>query len=283
MMNNELKLAVLIDADNISDKYVTTILDESTKYGTATYRRIYGDWTDTQLSSWKQVLLDNSILPFQQYSYTYGKNATDSAMIIDAMDLLYTGSVDGFCIVSSDSDFTRLAARLRESGMYVIGMGESKTPKPFISACNEFKYLDILLQEQEKESGISQNEEKAVKPKKTASGRKPRKTASAKESAAVVQKESPTPQTKLITIKKAILSLVKECSDEDGWIHSSELKNQLVKRFPDFDVRNFGCSKFNAFIDSLNILERRQEQTTVLFSLKNEAVSGQDPNPAGES
>lgn len=271
MMNKELKLAVLIDADNISDKYVTTILDESTKYGTATYRRIYGDWTDTQLSSWKQVLLDNSILPFQQYSYTYGKNATDSAMIIDAMDLLYTGSVDGFCIVSSDSDFTRLAARLRESGMYVIGMGESKTPKPFISACNEFKYLDILLQEQEKESGIEHGDDKSSKPKKTPVGRKPKKvTAAAKESTTAMQKESLMPQTQLKTIKKSILSLVKECSDEDGWIHSSELKNQLLKRFPDFDVRNFGYSKFNAFIDSLNILERKQEQTTVLFSLKSE-------------
>lgn len=142
-MSEELKLAVLIDADNISDKYVKIILDETAKSGVATYKRIYGDWTNPRLVSWKNVLLDNSISPIQQYSYTTGKNATDSAMIIDAMDILYSNTVDGFCIASSDSDFTRLAARLRESGMYVTGMGESKTPKPFISACNQFKYLDI--------------------------------------------------------------------------------------------------------------------------------------------
>ena len=141
----EKKFAVLIDADNIADKYIKIILDETANSGIATYKRIYGDWTSPRLSSWKQVLLNNSIIPIQQYSYTFGKNSTDSAMIIDAMDILYSGTVDGFCIASSDSDFTRLAARLRESGMYVIGMGESKTPKPFISACNQFKYLDILF------------------------------------------------------------------------------------------------------------------------------------------
>ncbi len=144
-MNKELKYAILIDADNISEKYINIILDEAAKNGIATYKRIYGDWTNPQLTTWKRVLLDNSIIPIQQYGYTTGKSSTDSAMIIDAMDILYSGAVDGFCLASSDSDFTRLAARLRESGMQVIGMGESKTPKPFISACNQFKYLDILL------------------------------------------------------------------------------------------------------------------------------------------
>ena len=118
-------------------------------YGTPTIKRIYGDWTSPQLASWKSVLLDNSIIPMQQYSYTTGKNATDSAMIIDAMDILYSGHVDGFCLASSDSDFTRLAARLREAGMQVIGMGESKTPQPFISACNQFKYLDLLYEKKQ--------------------------------------------------------------------------------------------------------------------------------------
>ena len=144
-MDKDLKIAILIDADNISDKYVKILLDETASKGVATYKRIYGDWTSTKLGSWKKVLLENSIIPIQQYSYTTGKNATDSAMIIDAMDILYSKTVDGFCIASSDSDFTRLVARLRESGMYVIGMGESKTPPPFVSACNEFKYLDLLL------------------------------------------------------------------------------------------------------------------------------------------
>ena len=145
-MASDLKFAVLIDADNVSDKYIKIILDEISNDGIATYKRIYGDWTKPALVSWKSVLLDNSILPIQQYNYTTGKNSTDSAMIIDAMDILYSGQVDGFCIVSSDSDFTRLAARLRESGMIVVGMGERKTPKSFISACNRFKYLDILAQ-----------------------------------------------------------------------------------------------------------------------------------------
>ena len=150
-MDNELRFAILIDADNISDKYIKIILDETANSGIATYKRIYGDWTSPQLASWKNVLLENSIIPMQQYSYTTGKNSTDSAMIIDAMDILYSGTVDGYCIVSSDSDFTRLAARLRESGMQVIGMGESKTPKPFISACNQFKYLDLLYSNQQDE------------------------------------------------------------------------------------------------------------------------------------
>lgn len=137
-MDNELRIAILIDADNVSDKYIKIIVDEVANIGIATYKRIYGDWTSARLSSWKKVLLEDSIIPIQQYSYTTGKNATDSAMIIDAMDILYSGNVDGYCIVSSDSDFTRLAARLRESGMLVLGMGEEKTPKPFISACNQF-------------------------------------------------------------------------------------------------------------------------------------------------
>ena len=160
-MDNELRIAILIDADNVSDKYIKIIVDEVANIGIATYKRIYGDWTSARLSSWKNVLLEDSIIPIQQYSYTTGKNATDSAMIIDAMDILYSGNVDGYCIVSSDSDFTRLAARLRESGMLVLGMGEEKTPKPFISACNQFKYLDLLYRNQQEEEK-KQDEEKTV-------------------------------------------------------------------------------------------------------------------------
>ena len=161
-MNREpdLRFAILIDADNVSEKYVQIVLDEVANAGVATYKRIYGDWTSPRLSSWKKCLLDNSIIPMQQYSYTTGKNATDSAMIIDAMDLLYSGNLDGFCIVSSDSDFTRLAARLREAGKLVIGMGESKTLGPFVKACDQFKYLDLILDHtdhSETETAVSQN------------------------------------------------------------------------------------------------------------------------------
>ncbi len=254
-MNKELKYAILIDADNISEKYINIILDEAAKNGIATYKRIYGDWTNPQLTTWKRVLLDNSIIPIQQYGYTTGKSSTDSAMIIDAMDILYSGAVDGFCLVS---DFTRLAARLRESGMQVIGMGESKTPKPFISACNQFKYLDILLSNEsdsdpEKEIEPPADQEKAAPAKKE-------KTAPAKK--ARQKPKEPEPQTNLKMIKKAILTLAKECSDDDGWIFSAELGNQLAKRFPDFDVRNFGFSKFTPFINSLGLFDVKRNQAS---------------------
>jgi len=269
-MDRDLKFAVLIDADNISDKYVGIIMEETAKSGIATYKRIYGDWTNTRLSSWKNVLLDNSIMPIQQYSYTTGKNATDSAMIIDAMDILYSGTVDGFCIVSSDSDFTRLVARLKEAGMQVIGMGESKTPKPFISACNQFKYLDIIFRskEQEEDEGVVRKDgtaaaKTALKTTKVKKGTKTAASVLAKK-----RKEELRPQTDLKMIKRAILSLVEECSDDDEWILSAELRNQLGKRFPDFDVRNFGHSKFSSFINSLNILDCEQEQNIVKFKIK---------------
>ncbi len=168
-MASDSRFAVLIDAENVSVKYIKIIFDELSKDGIATYKRIYGDWTNPSLISWKSTLLDNSITPIQQYSYTSGKNSTDSAMIIDAMDILYSGKVEGFCLVSSDSDFTRLASRLRESGMSVIGMGESKTPNSFIAACNKFKYLDILSaadEEEGEESPKAEVAKKAAQPKK---------------------------------------------------------------------------------------------------------------------
>ncbi|MCI8274671.1 MAG: NYN domain-containing protein [Lachnospiraceae bacterium] len=266
-MNKELKYAILIDADNISEKYIKIILDEAAKNGIATYKRIYGDWTNPQLTSWKRVLLDNSIIPIQQYGYTTGKSSTDSAMIIDAMDILYSGNVDGFCLASSDSDFTRLAARLRESGMQVIGMGESKTPKPFISACNQFKYLDILLsngaggekdeQESEKDELFAEKEASANSEKAPAASKKGKTPASKRTKQ---KAKEPEPQTNLKMIKKAILTLVEECSDDDGWIFSAELGNQLAKRFPDFDVRNFGFSKFTPFINSLGLFDVKRNQ-----------------------
>ena len=163
-MENSKVFALLIDAENVSPKYIKTIIDEVSMYGTPAYKRIYGDWTSPDMASWKKVLLEHNLTPIQQFSYTQGKNASDSAMIIDAMDVLYAGNVDGFCLVSSDSDFTRLAARLRESRMFVIGMGESKTPTAFKAACDTFKYLDVLMGLKKEAAGRA-GAEKAEKPK----------------------------------------------------------------------------------------------------------------------
>lgn len=240
-MDNELRFAILIDADNISDKYIKIILDETANNGIATYKRIYGDWTSSRLAPWKNVLLENSIIPIQQYGYTTGKNSTDAAMIIDAMDILYSGTVDGYCIVSSDSDFTRLAARLRESGMHVIGMGEEKTPKPFISACNQFKYLDLLYsnqQDEEKEEASEIQEEKKLP-----------------EETAAKQKKADPKGRDLRHIQNTINAIINKFSDEDGWVSSGKLGDQLSKRIPDFDVRNYNFSKLTLFIESLKDYE----------------------------
>ena len=233
-MDNELRIAILIDADNVSDKVANI--------GIATYKRIYGDWTSARLSSWKNVLLEDSIIPIQQYSYTTGKNATDSAMIIDAMDILYSGNVDGYCIVSSDSDFTRLAARLRESGMLVLGMGEEKTPKPFISACNQFKYLDLLYRNQQEEEK-KEDLETAAEAKKAGNGNNKQNSSGSKKN------------KDLKRVRKAINAIIEKFSDEEGWLSSGQLGDQLGKRLPDFDVRNYGYSKLTPFIKSLGSYE----------------------------
>lgn len=227
-MNQENRFAVLIDADNVSEKYIRYILDEVTNSGIATYKRIYGDWTKPALGSWKNVLLSYSITPIQQYGYTTGKNATDSAMIIDAMDILYSGNIEGFCLVSSDSDFTRLASRLREGGMEVIGMGEKKTPAPFIAACNRFRYLEVLAQEATDDEDDSANTPK-IQPV-----------------ADVTSKE---------VIAAAILSMVRDASDEDGRLPISDIGNMLARRYPDFDSRNYGFKKLTQFVKSLNLFD----------------------------
>lgn len=266
-MENDLRFAILIDADNISDKYIKIILDEAANSGIATYKRIYGDWTNARLSSWKSVLLENSIIPMQQYSYTFGKSSTDSAMIIDAMDILYSGTVDGFCIVSSDSDFTRLAARLRESGMQVIGMGEEKTPKPFISACNQFKYLDLLYSNQQQEEAeeriAQQNSGKEaaaeVKKKEAVPKEKDVRADHAPRMTAMQKKQK---QKDLDRIRRTINAIIKKFSDEDGWLFSGKLGDQLSKRLPDFDVRNYGFSKLTPFVDSLGCYEVDKRKTS---------------------
>ena len=268
-MASDNRFAVLIDADNVSVKYIKIILDEISKDGIATYKRIYGDWTNPSLISWKSTLLDNSIIPVQQYSYTTGKNSTDSAMIIDDMDILYSGRVEGFCLVSSDSDFTRLAARLRESGMTVIGMGESKTPNSFIAACNKFKYLDILsaADEAEAEEAAPKAEpakKPAAQPKKTAqkaAAKKPKEEPKAEkepkpaEPKKQQEKAIEEPRTSLRTIRRALRTIVRENSDEDNWIMVSQVGNLLDKRYTDFDVRNFGFSKLTPFLESLDMFE----------------------------
>jgi len=232
IMDKDRRFAVLIDADNVSDKYIRLILDELSNEGTITYKRIYGDWTRPTLGSWKNVLLDYSITPIQQYSYTVGKNATDSAMIIDAMDILYTGNVEGFCIVSSDSDFTRLASRLREAGKFVIGMGERKTPAPFVAACNRFTYLEVL-------------------------GQQPAAEETADAPLAPLAPISGEDRMALPAIKAAIQAIADETSDDEGWASVSDIGNILIKRFPDFDVRNYGFKKLTRFVDSLGLFEMR--------------------------
>ena len=252
-MANDSRFAVLIDADNVSVRYIKLILDEISKEGLATYKRIYGDWTNPALVSWKSTLLDNSVIPIQQYSYTSGKNSTDSAMIIDAMDILYSGQVEGFCLVSSDSDFTRLAARLRESGMTVVGMGESKTPNSFIAACNQFKYLDILSEADEDEAEDPHPAESKKPAPKKAQKKAPGKLPKAKDDPKQPQREEP--KTSLRTIRKALRSIVRENSDEEDWIFIGKVGNILGKRYPDFDVRNFGFSKLTPFLESLDMFE----------------------------
>lgn len=232
MSKNDLKLAVLIDADNIPYSNIKGMLDEIAKIGIPTIKRIYGDWTKPTVSGWKTALLEHAITPVQQYSYTTGKNATDSAMIIDAMDILHSLKVDGFCLVSSDSDFTRLATRLRESGMLVIGIGEKKTPNPFIVACDKFIYIEI----------IGTSETKRIKP------------------APKVQKKvttaAPADVPEIDSINDEFIKLLKnsidDLADDTGWAYLAEVGALINKKKPDFDPRNYGFSKLNLLVKSLD-------------------------------
>lgn len=233
----ELKLAVLIDADNVPYSNVRGMLEEIAKYGTPTFKRIYGDWTRPTLSGWKTVLLENAITPIQQYSYTTGKNSSDSALIIDAMDILYTGGVDGFCIVSSDSDFTRLATRLREAGMKVFGIGEKKTPAPFIASCNKFIYIEIL-----------KKEEKILLTSKT----------TVKEN---IKKSNPVVASVNRDLIKLITDSINDIDEEDGWVFLGVLGNHILKKQPDFDPRNYGHKKLIDLIKSIPKIEIDERPT----------------------
>lgn len=221
-------LAVLIDADNANPAIVEGLLAEVAKFGVASVKRIYGDWTTPALGKWKAALLEHSIQPIQQFAYTSGKNATDSAMIIDAMDLLYSGDFAGFCIVSSDSDFTRLASRLRESGRQVYGFGEQKTPKPFVAACDRFIYTEIFSSREASEAAIK------------------RKTAQELRS-----------DTKLCSLFR---DAIKNSSDEDGWANLSGVGSQIAKQMPEFDPRNYGYAKLSELVEGIGLfsISRRE-------------------------
>ncbi len=240
MTSIEMRLAVLIDAENVPYSNIKGVMEEIAKYGTPTIKRIYADWTKPTISGWKNVLLENAITPIQQYSYTSGKNSSDSAMIIDAMDILYSGQVEGFCIISSDSDFTRLVTRLRESGKKVFGIGERKTPSPFISACDKFTYIEII-------SGASQNNnnfESGVKKDE------------------VAEKE---PKNNAVLIGKDIINLISvsihDVEDENGWAFLGDVGNLIIKKQPDFDPRNFGFYKLTHLIKRLKEFEIEERDT----------------------
>ncbi|MGB3077722.1 MAG: NYN domain-containing protein [Saprospiraceae bacterium] len=235
----DLKLAVLIDADNVPYANVREMFEEIAKYGTPTFKRIYADWTKPTVSGWKKVLLENAITPVQQYSYSTGKNASDSALIIDAMDILYTGNVDGFCIVSSDSDFTRLATRLREAGMKVIGIGEKKTLNPFIIACDKFIYMEIL------------KPEVIIQP-----------VAGSKKISKNITVSQSNPLSKIDPeLIKLIADSITDLADENGWTFLGELGNLMLKKKPDFDPRNYGYNKMLPLIRSVNRFEIDERET----------------------
>ena len=239
----ELNLAVLFDADNVPYSHVQEMLNEIAKYGVPTIKRIYGDWTKPALGGWKTVLLENAITPIQQYSYTTGKNATDSAMIIDAMDILHSNKVDGFCIISSDSDFTRLATRLRESSKFVIGMGERKTPRPFIVSCDKFIYIENLGNDDEDttpQKVENKEEEKSERPKEKISN----------------------------ALIKLLRHTIDDLADDNEWVSLAEVGSLIMKKRPDFDPRNYGFQKLTPLIEScpkyFEIEKRKAENSHVV-------------------
>ena len=227
-MESSDKLAVLIDADNAQPSIVDSLLAEIANYGVASVKRIYGDWTSPGLKGWKEVLLQHSIQPMQQFAYTKGKNATDSAMIIDAMDLLYTGNFNGFCIVSSDSDFTKLASRIRESGLLVYGFGEKKTPSPFVSACDKFIYTEVLRAKTDDSEAIAKKSSSELKG-----------------------------DTKLVSLLR---NAVEAASDESGWAHLGSVGSNIAKQSPEFDSRNYGFAKLSTLVAATKLFEMEERE-----------------------
>ncbi|MBN7772606.1 NYN domain-containing protein [Clostridium aminobutyricum] len=262
MQDESYKVAILIDAENVSHKYIDTIIREASAVGVIKYKRIYGNFASPVLSSWKSVIIENAMVPVHQYNNTTGKNSSDSALIIDAMDLLYNGNIDSFCLVTSDSDFTRLATRLRESEIFVFGMGEQKTAKAFINACNKFIYLDLLYEHEREEvnnvESIPETVEKRMKEEKKKNNNDVEIEQDSSEKNVQVEllmSEKENSGANVDAVKNAIVSLINEKSADDGWLFLGFLGSLLNQRFPDFDVRNFGYKKFVPFIESLYVFE----------------------------
>jgi len=242
---NDLHLAVLIDADNIPSSCIKGVMEEIAVYGTPTIKRIYGDWTSPNIGGWKSSLLEHAITPVQQYGYTSGKNSTDSAMIIDAMDILYSGKTDGFVILSSDSDFTRLAIRLREAGQKVIGIGERKTPMPFIVACDKFIYIEVIRSTHQRTGGCLTVAKKQPETKAKTADKAPEKLPDGDQDAAI----------------GLIAGSIADIADHEGYAFLGELGNLLLKKQPDFDPRNYGFLKLTPLIKSIPRFEIDVRQT----------------------
>lgn len=295
-MQQDRRMAVLIDADNAPRKSLKSVMEEIAVYGNPTIKRIYGDWTMPNMNSWKQSLLENAITPIQQYGYTTGKNSTDSAMIIDAMDILYSSRVEAFCLVSSDSDFTRLAVRLREAGMTVIGLGERKTPGAFIKACDKFVYIEILNNKNEKNG-----KKPAQKPKNSRDNTPQPKCGGAvvpalpepagqetalTESVAaesVGQETKQTHHTAQTPLPQHIIDFIAgaidDVGDEDGWAYLGEVGSLIQKKQPDFDPRNFGFKKLTLLIESCDCFavearENLQKGNGKLIYISNRTARG---------
>ena len=266
MSIENLRLAVLIDGDNAPRDCLKSIMEEIAIYGTPMIKRIYGDWASHGLASWKDSLLENAVTPRQQFAYTTGKNATDSAMIIDAMDILYTGKTDGYVLVSSDSDFTPLAIRLRESGMYVIGIGEEKTPKAFVQACDKFIRIEVIRDRYKKTEKAAKAPAKAAA-KKTAAQSKAEKAAekapaaskaASKKTAAAEEKKPAVPESVIDLIADSVADL----ADDDGYIDLSNLGNLIIKKQPDFDPRTYGFGKLSTMLKNLPRFEVQVRTTS---------------------
>lgn len=249
--SSEKRFALIIDADNVSAKYIKPITDELSKYGTITYKRIYGDWTSSLHAKWKDSLLENSITPIQQFSYTTGKNATDSAMIIDAMDIMYTGAVEGFCIVSSDSDFTRLASRIRESGLTVIGMGEKKTPVPFRKACDIFTTLELLVGE---------------------GGKASRRGHRGQAASNAGQGSGPS----IEQVERAVADIVTDNQNNGKATGLGEVGSRLLKRYPDFDVRSYGTNQLTKLLGEFSSVQITKDGNSVMVELTESSTAPAD-------
>lgn len=251
-MEKQYRIALLIDAENISKNYVKLVMNELSEFGVITHKRVYGDFTNPSVSSWKQNLIEFAMTPVFQFNYTKGKNASDSAMVIDAMDILYSGKVDGFCLVTSDSDFTKLAIRLREAGMLVIGMGEQKTPSSLVSACEQFKYLDLLLNK----DGIEQETSMCANTETVKFQEESKPDLKTEENVAVIEDEKSLIPTRE-EIGEEIKLILEQKIDENGWVNQSEIGILLSKRVPGFDPRNYNYRKLSMLIESYEFLETK--------------------------